>query len=435
MLVARESVHNKIRLVALLIFVFSLPFSKLANNIAVIVLATNWLFESSLSVKWYRLKNKILLVSFCSIYVLSILGLIYTQNIHYGLFELEKRITLVLLPLIFSTSDKIPKSEIRLIFKTFIIACITASIICFIYAFYRNVEEGHTLSYVFNAIFYDIHLPGRYDYFNYYYFTYFFFSEPIQMHPIYFAMYMLFSCCLTIWMLWDKTGFKNGIPKSLIFFIIYCVIVMVLLSSRTQLFSMLVIGTVFILYYARLKVQLVRGISFILFLIGICSALILLNPISRERFSKAISPSSHFSENKHGEGGLSLRLYQWKYTILAIKSNPLFGTGTGDAQDILQSIYKENNFTIGYENELNPHNQYLQITLELGIVGLLLIILNLAVPIYFAYQEGIWIYIVFIVIYAIGFLTESMLELNKGIVFYSFFNSLFAFNLLEGKAA
>lgn len=428
----KEFLHNKIRLLALLVFVFSLPFSKVANNLAIIVLAVNWLFESSFSVKWDRVMNKSLLVCFWSTYALSILGLVYTDNMPHGLFELEKRITLLLFPLIFSTSSPISKDEIRLVFKAFILACSVASIVCFRYAFYRNYEEGHTLSYVFNAIFFDEHLPGRYYYFNYYYFTYYFFTEPLNIHPIYFAMYVLFSCSLIIWLWWDKTNFKEKIGLWKICLLVFNVLVIVLLSSRTQMFSLVSIGTIFILYYSYSKKQLFRGISFILFLYTISLTLILLNPISRERFSQAINPRVHYSENEHGEGGLSLRLYKWKYTIVAIQNSLLFGTGTGDAQDVLQKVYKEHDFKIGYENEFNPHNQYLQSTLELGLVGLSTLILSLVVPFYYAYKKHVWIYLIFILILSIGFLTESILELNKGIVFYSFFNSFLAFNFLKG---
>ena len=218
-----------------------------------------------------------------------------------------------------------------------------------------------------------------------------------------------------------------------ILLLIYNSIIIVLLSSRTQMFSLIILGTIFVFYYCYQRGIIFKGILLVSFLIALFFALIQLNPVSRERFSKAISPTSHYTENEHGEGGLSLRLYQWKYSIKAIQDNLLFGTGPGDAQNVLEEVYLKNDFKIGYDNQLNPHNQYLQTWLESGIIGLLILLICMLLPVYFAFIEKQWIYVVFIFILAVGFVTESMLELNKGIVFYSFFNSLFAFNFINRK--
>lgn len=434
MILDREVLFKKIRLLGLLVFVCSLPFSKSANNIAIIVLAINWIFEDRFSVKWDRFNNnKVLLLCFCSIYILSVLGLIYTENMRQGLFELEKNATILLFPLIFASSKPLEKNEIRILFKALILACIIASIVCLGYAVYRNYEEGHTLTYVFNAIFYDIHLPGRYEYFNYYYFIYYFLTDPLGIHPIYLAMYTLFSSCLVIWLWWDRSKFKEELSWIFIFLLIYNSIIIVLLSSRTQMFSLIILGTIFVFYYCYRRRIIYKGILLICFLTVLFFSLILLNPVSRERFSKAISPTSHYTENEHGEGGLSLRLYQWKYSIKAIQENLLLGSGPGDAQDVLEEVYLKSDFKIGYDNQLNPHNQYLQTWLESGIIGLLILLACMLLPVYFAINEKQWIYLVFIFILAVGFVTESMLELNKGIIFYSFFNSLFAFNFIKKK--
>lgn len=427
----REIVHEKLRLLALVVFALSLPFSMLINNLAIMLLIVNWFFESTLNEKWNRIKQNRLVVFFLLFYLLHVFWLICAENMKEGLFELEKKLTLFLAPLILATSNTIFKKDFRTIFKAFVLSCTIASLICFCYAGYRNYEEGHTLSYIFNAVFFDIHLPGRYYYFNYWYFTYKIFASAINIHPVYFSMYIVFSSCLAIWLWWDKSGSKKNINNWVILFLVYNFIVVILLSSRTQLLSMLLLGTGFIIYYSYFRKKLIKGLLFVFFIYGFGFMLIYLNPVSRERFIESNLPGRNYSDNKYGEGGFSLRKYKWKYTLETIMQSPVLGTGTGDSQDELQLTYKKNNFEIGYINNFNSHNQFLQSALELGLLGLCSFLLCLFLPAYYALKKHAWLYLVFIALFSLSCITESMLEVNKGIVFYSVFNSLFAFHFLK----
>jgi O-antigen ligase len=70
----------------------------------------------------------------------------------------------------------------------------------------------------------------------------------------------------------------------------------------------------------------------------------------------------------------------------------------------------------------------LQETLAYGIIGLLAFIACLLVPLLLYYGDANkQLYVLFLLSFFIICLTESILEISKGIVFYSFFNSIFAF--------
>lgn len=427
----RETIHAKIRIASLLLFALSLPFSMLVNNISIMILGVNWIFESPLKTKLKRLKENPLVYYFIIFYFAYIVGMLYTSNIRQGFFELEKKLAILLLPLIFATLEVIPGRDIRRVFKSFIFSCTVATVICFCYAVYRNYQEGHTLTYVFKAVVYDEHLPGRYAYFNYWYFTYDLFSLPIRLHPVYFSMYLVFSTCLAAWLWWDGSWVNKRKNLFLLLFFIYNFIVIVLLSSRMQLFSMSLIGTCFILYQSYLRKNIYKGIVFV-FLLGCVGLLVVLfNPVIRERIIESNKPTAHYSDNKYGEGGLSLRKYKWKYTMSAISNHPVTGAGTGDAQDELVSVYRKNDFAIGIMHNFNPHNQFLQSTLALGIFGLLSLLACLLAGIRYAYRNKSWLYMIFICLFTLSCMTESMLEVNKGIVFFAFFNSLLAFHLVK----
>ena len=129
-------------------------------------------------------------------------------------------------------------------------------------------------------------------------------------------------------------------------------------------------------------------------------------------------------------GGKAIRVAIWKCSGDIIKRRWLTGVGTGDVQDCLQQAYEDRKFYFASRyNRYNAHNQYLQSAISHGIAGALLFAFCIAVPLYQnrkSFSNNI--YMLFLVLFAITAITESVLEINKGVVLYSFFNSIFAFN-------
>jgi O-antigen ligase len=69
-----------------------------------------------------------------------------------------------------------------------------------------------------------------------------------------------------------------------------------------------------------------------------------------------------------------------------------------------------------------------QETLAYGIAGFVLFVACLLVPLFrFTGDADKQLYTLFLLSFFIICLTESILEISKGIVYYSFFNSIFAF--------
>jgi O-antigen ligase len=66
-----------------------------------------------------------------------------------------------------------------------------------------------------------------------------------------------------------------------------------------------------------------------------------------------------------------------------------------------------------------------------GILGLLILIGSLIVPAVAANRNQNYLYLAFLLFFSLCFLTESVLNSQKGVVFFAFFNSLFAFHLLK----
>jgi O-antigen ligase len=109
-----------------------------------------------------------------------------------------------------------------------------------------------------------------------------------------------------------------------------------------------------------------------------------------------------------------------------LKQNWLLGAGTGDMQVALNSCYEQN----GYSDELyidnyDPHNQFIETWLNVGITGVIILLLTFIIPLRLAIRHKNNLYIFFLLFIMLCCMTESVFNLQKGVVFYSFFNTLF----------
>jgi len=83
------------------------------------------------------------------------------------------------------------------------------------------------------------------------------------------------------------------------------------------------------------------------------------------------------------------RLFLWKSAVSVIKEKPIFGYGITDAQlqfDLARAKYQTEEFRLGWikSPRLDSHSQYLQTTMEYGIIGLLILLFIYVYPVFLA---------------------------------------------------
>jgi O-antigen ligase len=81
----------------------------------------------------------------------------------------------------------------------------------------------------------------------------------------------------------------------------------------------------------------------------------------------------------------------------------------------------------------NPHNQYLQIAAELGIIGLLLFLGILLYGVVWAISSKNWLLTLVMLSLMFNCFFESMLQRQSGIVFYCFWICILTSVLSETK--
>jgi O-antigen ligase len=108
-----------------------------------------------------------------------------------------------------------------------------------------------------------------------------------------------------------------------------------------------------------------------------------------------------------------------------ISHSLIVGHGGGSEKYFLKKKYFENKFYRSYLVELNAHNQYFSFLIKAGIIGLLIYLYVLYFSFSKAVQKRDFLFLSFLILISVVSISENILDVNKGIFFYSFFLSLF----------
>jgi O-antigen ligase len=148
----------------------------------------------------------------------------------------------------------------------------------------------------------------------------------------------------------------------------------------------------------------------------------------RKRIYEAVKEYDYLVRHRNAGDGyvnghsLTMRIYFWRAALKAIKKCWLAGAGVGDVQLEMDKAYEEIHSPLSGHWRKRPHNQFLTISLMLGIPGLALFLLLVFYP---SFQRGSskGLIAAFTLIAFLSFLTEDTLETQAGATFFAFFLS------------
>ncbi|MCX6231939.1 MAG: O-antigen ligase family protein [Bacteroidetes bacterium] len=123
--------RNNIYLFGLVLLAIGIPLSNVLMSSSEFILLGYWLFDKNIINKIKAFfRNKPALV-FTSIFLLHVIGLIYTSDFNYAFKDLRTKIPIILIPLIISTSPLIDGKKLRIILSFFVSAVLFSTFICF----------------------------------------------------------------------------------------------------------------------------------------------------------------------------------------------------------------------------------------------------------------------------------------------------------------
>ena len=393
--VMAAKLHNilNLKLIFLQLIAFSIPLAPRIIPVLILILLIIWLYENNFKQKWKDFKGETLFLLQPSLFLLYLLGLLWSNNMNHAVSDIETKLTLLFFPVIIFTI-KIRKEQMQAIKDRFIEGCSLAIVLLFIFSSYNY--------YIFNdpSIFY-------------------YSSFTVHLHPSYFSLYLNFGIILVI----DKIiNNKLNIYWTSIYILggLLFLISIFLSSSRSGMLSLIfTLGLGTILMISK-KWSFIMLFSFIL----ICASFFYLSKSAKVRFDELIDAFEAKTIEKSTTSS-SLRLWVWKMAGDIVFKNSLFGVGTGDVKDELIKKYQLEGITGALNNKLNAHNQYFQTAIALGIPGLLILLSCLFLPFLWALKYKNWIFLIFLLLIGFNFLSESILERQAGVIFFAFFSSIF----------
>jgi len=381
-----------------------LPFN--LSSIAVILMLVVWLFKDSFKEKYNNLKRNRKFLTLSSFYLIYVLGLFYSTDIARGFSILEKNLTLLILPLVFASIKSFNFHKEYKLISIFAFTNLLLGLLLMVFASVQFFKTGDDSFYYYDRL-----------------------TEIIDFHPVYLAMYVLFSIVIIIY------GYIHKLIKirSVLFFLIiaFATFLLVLLSSK-----MILVISIFILsyfMYSEIKNRKTKIISIVIFL-SLFAVTLFTFSVTKNRLQKAIdSEWSLISKDYYAYNdaftGVTLRIITWKLALKHLwnDGNVIIGTAPADSQAFVDKVYAKYGMDAAGYTGYNLHNQYIEIFIKSGFLGLLFFLIWIVI----FFKEAMnnkKVYLFFLIIFFAIALTESNLEVHRGIVFFALFNSLFFFS-------
>ena len=388
----RLQIHRIIFLFGIGLFILSYLFFPHINSLSVVILSLNRIIEGGFKKKFSDAgKNKFILL-FTSLYIVFAVGILYSSELPEALSHAETKLGILILPLIFGTTD-LNKRHFDLFLKLFVATVSLALAICYgnLFLSLLNPETGDT------AIINNFH-------------------GILGIHRTYFGLSIAFTICIVIYFLITETAKGKTQRNILVLILIYLLISLLVLGSRMPSLSLALLFIILFFRFIRLSSKKTKWLVAILIIISTGFGILL------------FKYSDSFNKYKRMSGDLRFEIWSVAYNL--IQESLPFGYGTGDVKDIRNNYYFEHGMNNLFKANLNFHNQYLETILQVGIPGIIILLLNLFIPLYLSIKHKNFLYFSFLFLIISGFLTESMLHTQKGVLFYAFFNSLIFFYFL-----
>jgi len=315
---------------------FLMPLTVSGANTIITLICLIWLFSGNYKEKFTHIISSKLMIASIVFYCIHVLGMLWTEDIAWGLEVLHKMWYFILLwPVLFNIVNK---RDVQYFILAFFLAISITEIISYLIWFevippFKNATVTNPTPFMshisYNPILaFAIYLLGHEV----------IFSLKINKYRRLWYSFFLFTMSINMFI----TGGRAGQ-------IMYFAVVSILIFQyfRSQIFkslflSCIVVSSIFFTAYQT-------------------------SEIFNNRVNDAIENIKTYESNKNTPVGqrITWAVNSWE----VIMDNPLIGIGTGDFPNEYLKVNKKN--TPQVVTTRNPHNMYILILMQLGFIGLI----------------------------------------------------------------
>lgn len=404
--VPSQKIHHYLTL----LLAFCIPLDRRIAPILIALLLINWVLDWNWKEKLanYKIHKTTLLPAV--LYLLYCVGMLYSENLSFGLKDLETKMSLMLLPIIYASHRPVEGKDFNQMMRYFVVGNLLAAVLCLGHSAYVYFNEMYLID---SGQLNNVAASPKY-----------FFSSDLSyfMHPSYFSMYL----CVAMTYLLIRSTTSALSKKSFVLLIAgasLLTIIIFLLSSKIGIIISLAIWATYLIFLITLRRWYWQGILMILSIGTLSYFLIKSSDILDTKF-KDLASAVNAAPGDSSLESSAVRISVWKASKEIIAEMPLTGYGTGDIHSVLGKKYLEYDMKMAHDKRLNTHNQFFQTGITIGWTGIIFLIISLIVPILRRPKSYISLHISFSIIIILNLLVESMFEVQAGVVFFSFFHSL-----------
>ena len=321
----------------LILLAFLMPLTVFGANLVIVIICFTWLVSGNYKYKFNQIiKSKLLIVSII-FFSLHVLGLLWTEDLNWGLHIVHKMwYFLLLLPILHTI---VKKENIRY----------------YIYAFLIAIAITEAASYL---VWFEIIPPFK--------------NASIQnptpfMSHISYNPILAFAIYLVLHQLFFNKKLSNLVFSFYCFFAFLMTFNMFITGGRAGQVGFFVLLS--LLIFQILDKQRIKSLFAIFIIIpGIFFSAYQTSDLFQKRVNEALQEITTYTDrNEWTSVGLRINFAINSWQI--IKKNPVIGVGTGDFPNEYYKVNQVNSPKL--PNATNPHNMYVLVLMQLGIVGLI----------------------------------------------------------------
>ena len=413
-------------LIFIILALLTIPLSYAINSVAVGLL----ILISILTFKRKHFQKDYLLFLPIALYVLMIISVAWSIDFSASVKALSKELPLLLIPLSFLIIKPLQAYQKTIILKYFSFGILLYAVFYLLKALIRFISSGNSDVFFYhelvtkdvNAIHVSVYMAV----------AFFYFLQTTGKKWIdYLALVLLF---MMVFLLSSK-----NIIIVFIFLLFLHQLFYTKMGQRLRMRNMIVLGILLIslTFIGKIKDRFKEEYNTMMTdssvndVISKDGATVYNVSINQAWNKEMFSPNDYFP-------GTAFRVYQFRIFTEMLQEDNIFFTGYGinasypkiEQKTIDYNLYLGDAENEGYQMK-NFHNQYIQVFAELGIFGLLILLIILAANLRNGIKTKDFVHITFAILMISLFLTESFLWRQRGVVFFTIMYCLFNAGILR----
>ena len=323
-----------------------------------------------------------------ALYLLHAVSLLYTADIQSGLSMMGRRLPFLIFPLCFLAADSssLRQPQRRILCGLFVVSLVVKFFFCLV----KVVVTTHAARFWVN-----------FD----------------ATHHTYMAMYLLFA----IGFLYSEWyAFRGSMSKCHIWLLACTAIILmaytVFVMSRTGIAGLIVMVLAVVVHLFFFAKERKKALLLLLLAGVVGTGVYAVLPENYRRITKTFKGETDPSGD--------IRWSIMDASLKAIGKSLPFGVGIGDKDDVLEQVYSEYGNEHMMKAQYNSHNMYLDITLTMGVLGILLLLSVIVVPLSVAVRTRDIALMAFLFAFAFSGLFEAILNRMMGTPFVALFVTL-----------